>query len=100
MTSTVGLPRVCRTAELDLFRLYLDEVGRHPLLTAEDEVELSLGDLPERQRQVLVLRFGLDSGTPGPWRRSGRCGVGAEEQPCLPIAQVVVAPLGGGDQTT
>jgi Sigma-70 factor, region 1.2 len=100
MTSTVGLPRVCRTAELDLFRLYLDEVGRHPLLTAEDEVELPLGDLPERQRQVLVLRFGLDSGTPGPWRRSGRCGVGAEEQPCLPIAQVVVAPLGGGDQTT
>jgi RNA polymerase sigma factor (sigma-70 family) len=30
-----------RTPELDLFRLYLDEIGRHPLLTAEDEVELS-----------------------------------------------------------
>jgi Sigma-70 factor, region 1.2 len=30
-----------RTTELDLFRLYLDEIGRHPLLTAEDEVELS-----------------------------------------------------------
>jgi RNA polymerase primary sigma factor len=28
-------------AELDLFRLYLDEVGRHPLLTRQDEVELS-----------------------------------------------------------
>jgi RNA polymerase primary sigma factor len=25
----------------DLFRLYLDEVGRHPLLTKQDEVELS-----------------------------------------------------------
>ena len=28
-------------AELDLFRLYLDEVGRHPLLTKQDEVTLS-----------------------------------------------------------
>jgi RNA polymerase sigma factor (sigma-70 family) len=28
-------------AELDLFRLYLDEVGRHPLLTKQDEIELS-----------------------------------------------------------
>jgi RNA polymerase sigma factor (sigma-70 family) len=26
---------------LDLFRVYLDEVGRHPLLTKEDEIELS-----------------------------------------------------------
>ena len=26
---------------LDLFRLYLDEVGRHPLLTKADEIELS-----------------------------------------------------------
>jgi RNA polymerase sigma factor (sigma-70 family) len=30
-----------RTPELDLFRLYLDDIGRHPLLTAEDEIELS-----------------------------------------------------------
>jgi RNA polymerase primary sigma factor len=29
------------TGELDLFRLYLDEVGRHPLLTKEDEIRLS-----------------------------------------------------------
>jgi DNA-directed RNA polymerase sigma subunit (sigma70/sigma32) len=29
------------TADLDLFRLYLDEVGRHPLLTKQDEIELS-----------------------------------------------------------
>jgi Sigma-70 factor, region 1.2 len=27
--------------DLDLFRLYLDEVGRHPLLTKDDEIELS-----------------------------------------------------------
>jgi RNA polymerase primary sigma factor len=26
---------------LDLFRVYLDQIGRHPLLTAEDEIELS-----------------------------------------------------------
>ena len=25
----------------DSFRLYLDEIGRHPLLSAEDEVELN-----------------------------------------------------------
>jgi hypothetical protein len=29
------------TGELDLFRVYLDEVGRHPLLTNDDEIELS-----------------------------------------------------------
>jgi RNA polymerase primary sigma factor len=29
------------TVELDLFRLYLDEIGRHPLLTRQDEVALS-----------------------------------------------------------
>jgi RNA polymerase primary sigma factor len=36
-------PKTARTTagELDLFRLYLDEVGRHPLLTKQDEVELS-----------------------------------------------------------
>jgi RNA polymerase sigma factor (sigma-70 family) len=29
------------TADLDLLRLYLDDIGRHPLLTKDDEVELS-----------------------------------------------------------
>jgi RNA polymerase primary sigma factor len=58
-----------RGAELDLFRLYLDEVGRHPLLTKQDEVALSqayeqglaaglrLGQLPadDPRRAELVL---------------------------------------------
>jgi RNA polymerase sigma factor (sigma-70 family) len=33
--------RTAQTAELDLFRLYLDQIGRHRLLTAEDEVRLT-----------------------------------------------------------
>jgi DNA-directed RNA polymerase sigma subunit (sigma70/sigma32) len=37
-----------------------------------EALEQVLNALPERERQVLILRFGLDSGTPGPWRRSGR----------------------------
>ena len=37
----MGTERGRGVAELDLFRLYLDEVGRHPLLTRQDEVELS-----------------------------------------------------------
>ncbi|HEV8374436.1 MAG TPA: sigma-70 family RNA polymerase sigma factor [Actinomycetota bacterium] len=61
-------------AELDLFRLYLDEVGRHPLLTKQDEVALSqayeqglaaglrLGQLdaddPRRPELVLVAERG------------------------------------------
>jgi RNA polymerase primary sigma factor len=41
MTGTTRVARTRETAELDLFRLYLDEIGRHRLLTAEDEVRLS-----------------------------------------------------------
>jgi hypothetical protein len=41
MTSATYVPRQRQTAELDLLRLYLDEIGRHPLLTAQDEVRLS-----------------------------------------------------------
>ncbi|HKE98050.1 MAG TPA: sigma-70 family RNA polymerase sigma factor [Actinomycetes bacterium] len=52
----------------DSFRLYLDEVGRHPLLTKDDEVELSqafeagqdaqakLAELPPNHRDVPSLR--------------------------------------------
>src|SRR5574341_1197766 len=52
----------------DSFRLYLDEVGRHPLLTKEDEVELSqafeagqaaqerLAQLPVDHHDVAMLR--------------------------------------------
>jgi RNA polymerase primary sigma factor len=52
----------------DSFRLYLDEVGRHPLLTKEDEVELSqafeagqaaqdqLAKLPVDHHDVAMLR--------------------------------------------
>jgi RNA polymerase primary sigma factor len=41
MTTTARAARERQPAELDLFRLYLDEIGRHPLLTRQDEIELS-----------------------------------------------------------
>jgi len=41
MTSTTGVKPERHTGELDLFRLYLDQAGRHQLLTRQDEVELS-----------------------------------------------------------
>ena len=41
MTDTTRVARVRRTVELDLFRLYLDEIGKHPLLAAEEEARLS-----------------------------------------------------------
>jgi RNA polymerase primary sigma factor len=41
MTSMTHVPRQRQTPELDLFRLYLDEAGRHPLLTKQEEIRLS-----------------------------------------------------------
>jgi RNA polymerase primary sigma factor len=41
MTSMPSVDSEGGTVDLDLFRLYLDEIGRHPLLTKQDEVELS-----------------------------------------------------------
>jgi len=41
MTGTTRVARTRETAELDLLRLYLDEIGQHRLLTAEDEVRLA-----------------------------------------------------------
>jgi RNA polymerase primary sigma factor len=41
---------------LDLFRVYLDDIGRHPLLTKEDEIELSqaieAGDDAARRKMI------------------------------------------------
>jgi RNA polymerase primary sigma factor len=44
----------------DLFRLYLDEVGRHPLLTKQDEVELS-----QAYEQGLAAHLQLTHAPPG-----------------------------------
>jgi hypothetical protein len=41
MARTIRAARVRQPAELDPFRPYLDQVGRRPLLTSQDEVELS-----------------------------------------------------------
>jgi Sigma-70 factor, region 1.2 len=41
VTSTTSMQRERHSGELDLFGLYLNEVGRHPLLTKQDEIQLS-----------------------------------------------------------
>ena len=41
MTRTTGVKPQRHIGELDLFRLYLDQAGCHPLLTRQDEIELS-----------------------------------------------------------
>jgi RNA polymerase primary sigma factor len=55
MTSTHVDER--QTGAMDLFRVYLDEIGRHPLLTAEDEVRLAQAyeaGLDARRRLAVV----------------------------------------------
>jgi hypothetical protein len=54
----------------DSFRLYLDEVGRHPLLTKEDEIELSQAYEAGLDAQ-LKLADTAPTTPPGPtWRSS------------------------------
>jgi RNA polymerase sigma factor (sigma-70 family) len=60
MTGTTRVARTRQTAELDLFRLYLDEIGRHRLLTAEDEVRLA-----QAYEAGLEARRRLAAGDPG-----------------------------------
>jgi RNA polymerase sigma factor (sigma-70 family) len=47
----IRAPRVRQAAELDLFRLYLNEIGRRPLLTKQDEARLSRADQAGLQDQ-------------------------------------------------
>ena len=56
--------------DLDLFRLYLDQIGRHPLLTKEDEIELAQAYEAGLDAQ-LKLADCADDDPPGP---SGCCG--------------------------
>jgi RNA polymerase primary sigma factor len=60
MTGTTRVARTRQTVELDLFRLYLDEIGRHRLLTAEDEVRLA-----QAYEAGLEARRRLAAGDPG-----------------------------------
>jgi RNA polymerase sigma factor (sigma-70 family) len=50
------------TADLDLLRLYLDDIGRHPLLTKDDEVELSQAFEAGQAAQLALA--GLAAGHP------------------------------------
>ncbi|MDP3063560.1 MAG: sigma factor-like helix-turn-helix DNA-binding protein [Chloroflexota bacterium] len=43
-----------------------------PPSASQDSLTALLSALPERQRQVLLLRYGLESGTPLSLRQAGR----------------------------
>ena len=59
----------------DLFRVYLDQIGRHPLLTKEDEIELS-----QAYEAGLDARLKLaDTGPDDPARRGLEAAVGRGE---------------------
>jgi hypothetical protein len=60
---TVTVPETLGQAAVGPDELAVEAVGREALQQALDA-------LAEHERQVLILRFGLDSGTPGPWTRS------------------------------
>jgi RNA polymerase sigma factor (sigma-70 family) len=66
MTGTTRVARTRETAELDLFRLYLDEIGQHRLLTAEDEVRLAQAYEAGREaRRRLAFAAADDPARPG-----------------------------------
>ena len=60
MERTMQTKREREPADLDLFRLYLDEVGQHRLLTRQDEVRLS-----QAYEAGLDAQRELDALTPG-----------------------------------
>ena len=98
MTGTTRVARTAQAPGLDLFRLYLDQIGRHRLLTAEDEVEPTRpawrpgassptptpATPPARRRQPRPVR-------PGPARRRPAGG------PCVAAGSHQVRAVGSFD---
>ncbi len=62
------------TQDEDLVRLYLDSIGRYPLLTKEQEWDLSRLIYEGREAKEQVSKVGLKTSapTPAPQRRRAR----------------------------
>src|SRR5215218_1056042 len=63
MGSTTRQDQLVDLQTTDSFRLYLDEVGRHPLLTKQDEVELSQAYEQGLQAQLALADLAGDDPT-------------------------------------